>query len=151
MKEDIRVPFDKALLSFRSFLKSQDIPTKLLWLSKDRTSQHGRVWWVFRPEELENSDSSRLFYESVRLSSSSIRLDGYRFTPELTLAWVEDYGGPSKLLNFGLLTSSYEIRVVRNRLMWRCIRSWNWLKDIRNRSFSRNITPRTEHAASPNR
>ena len=146
MKKDIRTPFEEALISFRSFLKSQSVSTNLLWLSKDRFSQYGKVWWVFRPAELENPDSSRRFYESVRLTSSSIRLDGYPFTSEHTFTWVEDYGGPSKLLNYGLVTSSYEIRVIESRLIWRCICIWNRLRDIQYRSFFRNITPRTEQS-----
>ena len=150
MKDDIRGPFDASLDLFVDFLSSQEISTELLWLSRDRLSRYRRTWWVYRPYELISSASSREFYESLRETSSSIRIDGYPFTSDVTFAWVEDYGGPSKLLNFGLLTSKYEIRVVKNRYFWLFIRLCNLLRDLRYRSFSRNITPRTEQVSGGN-
>lgn len=146
MTDDLRMPFDEALVSFKKFLRSQEISTDLIWLSRDRLSRNRKIWWVYRPADLTSADSSREFYESVRLAPSSIRIDGHPFTSDLTFAWVEDYGGPSKLLNFGLLTpiNNFEIQVVQSRISWHYICLRNGLKNLRHRKFAKKITPQTE-------
>ncbi|MEM9479953.1 MAG: hypothetical protein AAGA58_09905 [Verrucomicrobiota bacterium] len=106
----------------------------------------GGSWWIYRPEELVSDSDSRSFYESVRQTDSSIRIDAYPVDSDITLAWIENYGGPSGLLNYGILTSRYEIRVVRNHLLWTAIYLFNHIRNtrIRYRMWDWNITPRTE-------
>ncbi|MFK5922630.1 MAG: hypothetical protein QM496_10655 [Verrucomicrobiota bacterium] len=142
MKYSDRPAFDKAVEQFRDFLSSQNVSTDLLWMTQDRISQNKRTWWMFRPHDLVRYESSRCFYESLVKTDSSIRIDGYPLDQDKTLAWVENYGGPSGLLNFGVLNGDYEIREVRNWLHWKIIRIANRLKDARHHSWKWNITPR---------
>jgi hypothetical protein len=108
--EDLRVPFDEAKEQFRTFLRSQGWPDALLWLSRDRVVGRRRRFWVFRPEELERQDASRAFYEGVRGTPSSIRLDAVARIDGRSLAFVHDYGGPSRKLNFGVAAEPWDVR-----------------------------------------
>ncbi len=146
MKNDARPDFDTAIEKFQDFLTGQGVSTNFLWLSKTRITQHKRVWWIFRPGDLHSDNASRKFYEELLPTASSIRIDGFPLDSDHTLAWVEDYGGPSGLLNFGLLTGEPEIRIVKNRIWWTVIWCCNWVRDIRYHSWAWNITPPTEQA-----
>lgn len=146
MKYEARPEFDDAVAEFLKFVDREGHATTLRWLSRDRTTQHRKIWWIYRPEELVSDSDSREFYESVRQTDSSIRIDAYPVDPDITLAWIENYGGPSGLLNYGILTSRYEIRVVRIRMVWAAIFLFNYIRNtrIRYRMWDWNITPRTE-------
>ena len=125
--EDVRVPFDKAKCTFQAFLVSQGWPDDIVWLSRDRVVGRRRTYWVFRPDELTSDDRSRAFYESVCRTSSSIRIDASGRLGRRSVAYVEDYGGPSRMLNFGVLTDPWIIRPVSSRLAWVCLRAMSWM------------------------
>src|SRR5215218_691256 len=116
MTEDTRVPFDEAVRTFREFLRSQGWPSELLWLTRGRVVGRRRTHWVFRPEALTSDAETRAFYEAVRRTDSSIRLDAVARLGGRSLAYVEDYGGPSRMLNFGLLPEPWDLRPVPSRL-----------------------------------
>jgi hypothetical protein len=116
--EDSRVSFDDAKRAFQAFLGSQRWPTDLLWLIRDRVVGYRQTYWVFRPDELAADDPSRAFYETVRQTPSSIRLDAVGRLGEQSLAYVHDYGGASRKLNFGVLTEPWIIRPVSSSVVW---------------------------------
>ena len=115
---DSRLPFDEALGVFRRFLVSQGWPSDIAWLSRDRIVGHGRTHWVFRPEELTSEAASRAFYETLRTTGSSIRLDALGTVQRRTIAYVVDYGGDSRMLNCGVNTSGWLLRAVTSRVAW---------------------------------
>ena len=143
-KDDMRTPFDDAKREFAAFLASQGWPTELLWLSRDRLLGRRTTYWVFRPEELSSEAASRAFYEAARQTSSSLRLDARWQFDKRSLVFVEDYGGPSRKLNFGTIPDQLPVRPVSSRLVWMCLRILTrvlgespWLRSIR-------ITPRAQ-------
>ena len=115
---DSRLPFDEALGVFRRFLASQGWPSDIAWLSQDRVVGHGRTHWVFRPDELMSDAASRVFYEALRTTGSSIRLDALGTVHGRSIAYVMDYGGDSRMLNCGVNTSEWELRAVTSRVAW---------------------------------
>lgn len=140
--DDTRVPFEDAKREFTAFLEAQGWPTELLWLTRDRILGQRRTHWVFRPEELVSDAASRAFYEAARRTSSSLRLDARWQHGSRSLVFVEDYGGPSRMLNFGVTTEQLPMRRVSSRLFWGCLRAYTrlvgespWLRSI-------NIAPR---------
>lgn len=125
---DLRTPFDEAKASFVAFLESQGWPTDLLWLARDRITGWRNRFWVFRPVELTDDASSRMFYESARESPSSIRLDGLGVFQHRTIAYVEEYGRDSRLLNFGVRTGAEHLAFVQSRVRWQSIRYLNAIR-----------------------
>ena len=115
---DSRVPFDDALAVFRQFLASQGWPREIAWLSQDRVVGHRGSHWVFRPNELMSDVASRAFYETLRTTTSSIRVDALGVVDGRTVAYVVDYGGDSGMLNFGVNTSGWVLRAVTSRAAW---------------------------------
>jgi hypothetical protein len=77
MKFSSRPAFTDAARQFSDFLMTQNVSSELLWLTRDRISQNRKTWWIFRPHDLSGSDASKLFYEALVESESSIRIDGY--------------------------------------------------------------------------
>lgn len=146
MKIETRPEFDEAVSQFLEFVEREGHGANLRWLSRDRITQHRGILWIYRPEELRSDDSSRLFYRHLCGTDSSIRIDAYPLDSEITLAWIEDFGGPSAKLNYGILTSRYEIRIVTHRIAWAAIFLLNYIRNtrIRYRKWDWNITPRTE-------
>jgi hypothetical protein len=115
---DLRTSFDEAVAGFRTFLRQQGWSDMLLWLSRDRVTRHGSSLWLFRPEELTSDVSSRRFYEHARKANSSVRIDALCPIGAKTLAYVEDFGGASRLLNFGIHRSPRRIRIVSSSFVW---------------------------------
>ena len=115
---DSRPPFDDAKREFVGFLRSQAWPSTVLWLSKDRLAGRRRTHWVFRPEELAADRASREYYESLRRTKSSIRIDALAHVADRTLAYVEDYGGEGCALNFGVRTDTLPLRPISSRVCW---------------------------------
>lgn len=146
MKTEARPEFEDAVSQFLDFLASEGHGKKLRWLSRDRITQHRGILWILRPDELTSDEPSRLFYERLRGTDSSIRIDAYPFDSEITFAWIEDFGGPSGMLNYGILTTRYEIRIIDNRMTWAAIYFLNYIRNtrIRYRKWDWNITPRKE-------
>jgi len=145
--EDTRVPFEDATREFTTFLRSQGWPTELLWLTRDRLVGHRGTHWVFRPEELTSDAASRAFYEAARQTPSSLRLDARWQLGGRSLVFVEDFGGPSRMLNFGIIPDQPPVRPVSSRLIWACLRAYTrvlgespWLRCT-------SITPRTVTAS----
>jgi myo-inositol catabolism protein IolC len=121
--DDARLPFDDAVQEFRAFLRSQGWPADILWLSRDRVVGRRRTYWVFRPGELVSDQAARAFYEAVRRTPSSIRLDAVAQVRGRSLAYVLDYGGPNRMLDFGVLTEPWTVRPASSRLAWAGVRA----------------------------
>ena len=121
----VRPPFDDATAQFRAFLASQGWPTILRWVTRDRLAGYRRSRWVYRPDELDApryERAARQFYEQLRASPASIRVDALGVHDGRTLAYVEDYGGESAMLNFGAPTDAVSVTAVSSRVHWTGIR-----------------------------
>lgn len=118
--DDPRAPFDEALVSFRATLRRMDWSDELLWLARDRVRCDRRTLWVLRPAELRSSTASRGFYEAARATDHSLRIDALGALRGATVAVVIDWGGESRMLNFGvpLPDSRYAIRSITRRSTW---------------------------------
>ena len=123
----MRIPFSDARREFETFLRSQGWPGDILWLSRERLVGRRRTYWVYRPEELAADDAARDFYEAVRRTDSSLRLDALARLDGRSLAVVEDYGGPSRKLNFGVSLAPWTARRVSSPVAWACLRTANRL------------------------
>lgn len=116
--EYVRPHFDDAVEAFKDFLYSQQWSPNLLWLSKNRLIGHKRKYWIFRPEELTSDSNSRALYESAWNTKKSIRLDGFCQINGRSLVYVEDYGGDSGLLNYGISLADHQIMTVQSKIKW---------------------------------
>ena len=126
----MRIPFDQALEGFRRFLRDQGWSDDLLWLSRDRVTGHRRRFWILRPEELSDPQPSKQFYEETRQTDSSIRIDGLCQIGDKTLAYVQDYGGDSRFLNYGIHTGEIQIRSLTSRFQLVFLRALNILRGL---------------------
>ena len=143
--EDVRLPFAEAKRQFVAFLGSQGWPTELLWLSRDRLAGHRRAHWVFRPDELGSDEASAAFYEAARGTASSLRLDAKWRIGERSLVYVDDYGGGSRMLNFGVATDESPLRTVSSHATWVAVRAATRL--LGESPFLRSVRlPRTHRA-----
>ena|SRR6185369_196881 len=118
---DLRCPFEEALGSFTAFLQQNNWPTRFLWLARDRISGHRRQHWLFRPQELTSDLPSRHFYEQVRKTNSSIRIDAFGRLDDQTLVYVQDWGRDSRLLNFGFSTTPFPFDIVQSLSAWKVL------------------------------
>lgn len=119
-----RPSFDDAARDFLQWLRQEGQSDSLLWLTADRVTGHGRDFWVFRPDEMTSPDSSRAFYESARHTNSSIRIDMFCAWRGQTIAYVENFGGDGRHLNFGIPTSNRVVRAIDSTWIW-------WLRRAR--------------------
>ena len=118
LPEDSRVSFDKAVSSFTDWLCREGHSDSLLWLTADRITGHGREFWLYRPETMTSSEASRRFYEAARATSSSLRLDMFCSWKGHSVVYVEDFGGDSRSLAFGISTSDSVVHSVNSPLRW---------------------------------
>jgi hypothetical protein len=125
--DDPRLPFDDAKCEFLRLLQSRGWPTELRWVSRDRLASRRRTIWVFRPEELIADAAARAFYEAARRTPSSLRIDALGVVAGRTLAYIEDYGGEGRHLNFGVRVPPPPLRRVSSRAWWACLRLWTRL------------------------
>ena len=110
----------------------------LLWLSRDRITGHRRRFWILLPDELDDPKTTKQFYEDICQTESSIRIEGLCRIGDKTLAYVEDYGGNSRLLNSGVHTGEIEMRPIASRFHL-------MLLDVLN--LPRGISPFLKHTA----
>ena len=123
---DNKIPFDEAVAEFRNWLQQEGWSANLLWLTKNRITGIRNEFWLFRPEEMTDDSDSRLFYESARNTTSSIRIDAFCQMPEATIAYVDDYGGDGRHLNFGIPERPLKItHAVDSRIYWNLRRALN--------------------------
>lgn len=125
---DARTDFDGAVTTFRNFLRSQGWSDRLLWLSREHVTGHRCKYWILKPNELDSDVASRRFYESTRRGSGSIRIDALSEIEGKTVCYVENYGGDSRMLNFGIWTGHHEVKVVRSAFRWATIEVLNRLR-----------------------
>jgi len=137
----VRISFDEAVSGFSAFIESQGLSTRCLWISRETVTQHRKRLWLFRPFELESRESSRAFYDEIVRTPSSIRIDAYKLSDDFSLAWVEDFGGPSQLLNYGVRTNEYDVRIVNSPIFWWLRTRLNRFRDRKHGTFEWNITP----------
>ena len=116
--EDHRRPFEDAVRAFRTFLHGRGWPLEILWLNRDRIHSIRARHWVFRPEELASPVPSRVFYEAVRKTSSSLRIDAFTRIGPRTLAYVQNWGGDRKMLNLGLPHRPADVQSVGSPFYW---------------------------------
>ena len=144
----MRVPFEQALEGFREFLRGQGWSDDLLWLSRDRITGFRRRFWILRPTELVDPDSSRRFYTAACRTDSSIRLDGFCSIDGKTLAYVHDYGGASRFLNFGVLLASVEMTPVPNWFQLWGFKVWSMIRGGSPFLKHTRITPKTQNKSA---
>lgn len=116
--KDHRTSFDEVIATFREFLQSQGWSDDILWLTRERITGHRSTYWVLRPEELAPDTVTRRYYESIRQSPSSIRIDSLAQVKGKSLCYVQNWGGDSRFLNFGTWQGPLKLRVVRSRVLW---------------------------------
>jgi hypothetical protein len=116
--DDTRLPFPDAREAFVAFLRTQGWPTDVLWLSRDRIVGRRGRFWVYRPEELTGDAASGEFYEAARRTATNLRIDALGQFGGRTLAYVQDYGGHRRMLNFGVPERDRSVRQVRSRVAW---------------------------------
>jgi len=147
---DARTDFDGAVTTFRNFLRSQGWSDRLLWLSREHVTGHRCKYWILKPDELDSDVASRRFYESTRRGSGSIRIDALSEIEGKTVCYVENYGGDSRMLNFGIWTGHHEVKVVRSAFRWTMLHVLNRLRG--ENPFLRHVqmTNRAEPGTTPN-
>lgn len=141
LPRDIRVPFEDAVISFVHWLRQEGHSASLLWLTADRITGHRKEFWLYRPETMTSSAASRRFYETARLTSSSLRLDMFCSWRGHSIVYVENFGGDSRLLNYGLSTSEDVIHAVRSPLIWYYRRALCRLSGVSPILLQTDITP----------
>jgi hypothetical protein len=121
--DDPRLPFADAVAQFRAFLATQGWPTELAWVTRsDLAAARHRVW-VFRPAILQGEATAAAFYEAARRAGpSSLRLDALGELEGRTIAYVEDYGGDGRHLDFGVRTAPPALEPVRSPGYWVLLR-----------------------------
>ena len=123
-----RPPFPDAIADFRRFLTENNWSDKLRWLSAADITGYRNYFWVYRPTELANEKLSEDFYTEAIATASSVRIDAIFQHAGFTLAWVQDYGGGSGYLNYGILTSRLTLTAVTSRLPWHIRKAINRLR-----------------------
>ena len=125
--DDTRLPFPDAKRAFAEFLRAQGWPTEVLWLTRDRVTGRRQTYWVFRPEELTADAATRACYEAARRTATSLRMDAFGQLDGRTLAYVQDYGGESRMLNFGVPSGGPLVQRVGSVITWRILRAFTKL------------------------
>ena len=100
-----RPPFSDAVAEFRRFLIQNGWSDEIRWLSAEEITGYRRNVWVYRPKDLANEQLSEEFYTTAITTPSSVRIDAFFQYEDFTLAVVQDMGGDSQFLSFGILTS----------------------------------------------
>lgn len=147
---DARLPFDETVTRFLDFLASQGWSRSLLWLTRDRLAGHLGEYWVYRPEELQNSTTARSWYEDARKEDWNLRIDGFAQHAGSTLAYVVRGPGRSRSLNFGVLAGEVRLHIVHSPLRWRACRILCLLRGESPMLLYTDVPPRAEPNASPN-
>lgn len=137
----MRPDFVKATREFRAFLKSQRWPTNILWLSADHILRSRQTRWILRADTLTDESRSAAFYERLRQSSSSVRVDGLAIIDGQTVAYVEDYGGSSGMLNYGVVAPAPLVHLVNSEFIWYVLRLWLRLRNRGTQAGTAHITP----------
>lgn len=122
-----RPPFSDAVAIFRRFLIQNSLSHEIRWLSAEDITGYRGHFWVYRPKDLANEQLSEAFYTAAIATTSSVRIDAFFQYGGFTLAVVQNMGGDSHFLNFGILTSPYLLSVVTSPLMWSVRRAINRL------------------------
>lgn len=124
--KDSRLDFVNVRTEFQRFLETEGWPTEILWLSRNRIVGYRRNHWVLRPKELSAETASRNFYDTIRRTQGSIRIDAFAKIEGRTLAYVQDWGGNGRMLNYGVPLTEWPVRAVSSRFVWECLRLLTW-------------------------
>jgi len=124
--KDSRPDFVDVKTEFQKFLQTEGWPTEILWLAGNRIVGYRRNHWVFRPNQLSAEHASRNFYETIRRTQTSIRIDALARIEGRTLAYVQDWGGDRRMLNYGVPLSEWPVKAVSSRVVWECLRLLTW-------------------------
>jgi hypothetical protein len=122
---EVRPSFHDAVAQFVQFLTQNGWSDDLRWISAADITGHRNRFWVFRPAELANERLTEDFYNAAIASPSSVRFDAMFQFEGLTLAWVEDFGGDSQCLNYGVSTSSATVTAITSSFVWHVRRATN--------------------------
>lgn len=137
----MRPNFVETTREFRAFLESQRWPTNILWLNADRILRSRQTRWILRPDTLTDESRTAAFYERLRQSAASVRVDGLAIIDGQTVAYVEDYGGTSGMLNYGVVAPSPPVHVVNSEFRWYVLRLWLRLRNRGPQAGTARITP----------
>jgi hypothetical protein len=113
-----RPQVEVAISEFRKFLKTQDWPEKIIWLTKRQILIMNKSYYIYKPIELNREKDSLNFYELIRATNSSIRIDGLSRNSTYTFAYIENYGGENALLNFGVWENKYQLVIISSLIRW---------------------------------
>jgi len=122
-----RPSFDDVLDDYKAYLLKNSMSTEIVWLRKKWLSGYKAKIWVFSPSN-DGRKKTAEFYEAIRKTSSSIRVDALCRYAGKSLCFVECFGGDRALLNFGIFENKDNVIVVNNRLYWVFIKLWNQIR-----------------------
>jgi len=135
-----RAPFREVLPQFTAFLKKEGKSTDLLWVTKEQIRAHKSLHWVYKVEQNKEKESED-YYNSRRESNTSLRLDAVAQAGGKTVCWVEDYGGDSGSLNFGIYKLPHECFIfIKSPILWALLRFINRRRGQRVGFARMNIT-----------
>ena len=127
---EMRPPFTEAVSEFRQFLSRNGWSDVIRWMSASDITGHKNHFWVLRPSDLANEHLSEEFYHAVIATPSSVRLDALFQHEGFTLAWVDDSGGDSQCLNYGISTSPWVFTPVTSPLGWHLLQIANRVRGV---------------------
>jgi hypothetical protein len=99
----MRPDFPTVRSQFACFLEGQSWPREIRWVSREAVTRSGQQFWVATKRFVTES-YYEAFYERLRKTQTSIRIDALGTLYGATVAYVEDYGGDGAHLNFGIPT-----------------------------------------------
>jgi len=116
-----RPSFEDAVSDFRSWLRESGWSDELLWLTADRITGYKRTFWIRDVKEMGSDLTTRRFYEDVAQTDASVRIDAFCRVGEKTIAYVENYGGDGRLLNYGIPKGHRTVHQVKSWIVWELI------------------------------
>ena len=99
----MRPDFQNARSQFVRFLVRQGFPAEIDWVSCEHVARRKQQYWIRAADFVPEADYAG-FYERLRATRTSIRIDALGTLDGRTLAYVENYGGDGSHLNFGVPT-----------------------------------------------
>ncbi len=113
-----RPAFEAAVADFKTFLLGQRRSAKLIWITREQIACRNGRFWLFLPSLSNLPQIYERHYNSLRDTSTSIRIDAFATLADISVAYVEDYGGDGGHLNFGCPMEAKNITVVRSEILW---------------------------------
>jgi len=113
-----RPAFEAAIAEFKTFLLAQRRSARLTWITREQLTRRNGQFWLFLPSVPSLQLLYESYYDSLRATSTSIRIDAFATLADMSLVYVEDYGGDGGHLNFGCPKDAKNVKIVRSKILW---------------------------------